>query len=352
MPRVALLLPLALLGLSLACTGSETDEPPAAERNSALAAADARLAGFDLPAAENGYRDASRDPEAALGAAIGASYLAFLRGDVVEADRALATVEATAGTARDGIRLRRAMLALEVGKIDRAVELCKANELPAARMIRAEDHLSTGRAEEARALLDPLSRGGDGVAQLARNYLRLLDHPNHLVHGLADSQALWALGAREDALASALPLLPLLTETSDVASGDLLLWAGRAATGGRPEEGLALLDAVGEPPVNQGWRVEATRAIALVALGRDAEGLRIFASLSKRASRPDVMADGLADARATAITLSRDKDTALELADDLQTAAVAVALLHAGEREAALKAAPPGTVIRTYLESP
>ena len=49
--------------------------------------------------------------------------------------------------------------------------------------------------------------------------------------------------------------------------------AGRAAAMGLPEIAIGLLDEIIAPPPGQAWRIEATRAIALLVQGNEEEGV-------------------------------------------------------------------------------
>ncbi len=126
----------------------------------------------------------------------------------------------------------------------------------------------------------------------------------------------------------------------------MLLWAGRAATSGRPTIGSGLLDAIDVPPDGQIWRVQATRAILAIAEGEDEAGLEIFVSLAQ-AGAP---ADGLGDALATAASVAKSRATAKVLASKVETVAAARGL-EAAQATAAAKAVAPGSLYRDFLEN-
>jgi hypothetical protein len=83
-----------------------------------------------------------------------------------------------------------------------------------------------------------------------------------------------------------------------------------------------------------------------VADGEGAKALAIFNNLAEGGAP----ADGLADARATAIALTDDAELAKQLAGDQESAAVARGLLKVGASEAAQEA-NPGGVLGKYLGS-
>ena len=83
-----------------------------------------------------------------------------------------------------------------------------------------------------------------------------------------------------------------------------------------------------------------------VAEGDVEEGGRIFSALQE-AGAP---ADGLADAMATACALTDDRAAAKQLAGQVESAAAARCLLHAGAGRAAMDQAPSGAM-KTFLEN-
>ena len=136
--------------------------------------------------------------------------------------------------------------------------------------------------------------------------------------------------------------LPICADKSEL----LLLWAGRAVTHGRPDLAQGMLDAIVVPPPDQGWRVEATKALIAIADGRDEEGIAAFQALAD-AGAPG---DGLQDALATAAGLTKNTETAGKLAGQLKSVAAARGLLEAGSSDGAREAVPPGDFAK-YLEN-
>lgn len=62
-------------------------------------------------------------------------------------------------------------------------------------------------------------------------------------------------------------------------------------------------------------------------------------------------ADGIADARATASALLKDRASAKQLVDGLESAAVARSLLSAQAPVAAVNQSPDGSTIKSFLEN-
>lgn len=312
------------------------------------ATAEAALVAGDLPTALAAYAAGVEKNPADVDLATGAAYGALLEGDLDRADRLLAAAEAEAGPRLDELKLRRALVSLRKQDIDGVKTHASASKLPAARLLTAETLLADGEPEAAREHLAAATEAGGAFAQAARGYTSLLDDSDSSVAGLAEAQALWALGVRDVAVKSAFELVRLLPEEREDRGELLLLWAGRAATvKGQSEAARTMLELQFFPPDGQAWRKPATLAIIACAEGNGAECEAQFQRLE---GAGDVA--GVADARATAAFLiaESDADVAARLVGPYRTEAAARALLEAGDRAGAAAVAPPG-IFRTYLSS-
>jgi hypothetical protein len=309
---------------------------PAAEE---VQAASATLQSGDLPGAAAAYDAAAQAHPTSVDAVSGAAMLAMMRGDLAYADSLLAEVEVHAGDRIGEVRLRRAMIAAQVGDdFDRVWQLGVASGLPVGYLLAGEAALVSGEREEARELFDQVDDGGS-VAATAQTYMALIDDPEPLVAGLCESQALWALGKRTAAVRSVADLLPRYPDDREDRNQRLLTWAGRAATVGRVKTGKKLLKSMVGAPPGQKWRKRATRAMLFCADGDGDKCVELLDKLEGIAP-----ADGLADARVTAAYIIGPQDpvTAKELAGRYRSNAAAQALYRAGRKKAARKAAPPG----------
>lgn len=134
-------------------------------------------------------------------------------------------------------------------------------------------------------------------------------------------------------------------ETREDGADQLLLWAGRAAAVGETAIATSLLDAITVPPPGQGWRVQATRALATCVDGDGQACLTQF-----EAVRLGAPADGYTDAAATAALGIAEKDpaTARALLEGLSGDAVARAYAAIGEKGAAA-AAVTDPVLKSQL---
>ena len=300
----------------------------------------------DLPGAAAQYDELAGKHANSVHVAVGQAYTKMLAGDYAGADAALAAAEEGAGEQLGEVKLRRALVALEAGDLDNVKTHGAASGLPEGKLLAAEVHLVDLESEEAGAILREISGEGGAVGTTASAYLSMLDSGDQIRAGLAEATALWALGERQPACESAEELVKALPEDDESKAGQILLWAGRAATSGVPSVGASLLDELSFPPDGQAWRVQATRAIIAAAQGEADEAIRIFAALDEGGAP----ADGLADARATACALVGDKPKARELVGDLESPAVARCLSEAGAAVIAPQRAPDGP-LKNYLEN-
>lgn len=306
-----------------------------------LSAADRALAAGDFAGAGQAWEAALQADPADADAAIGLAYVRLLAGDEAEADRLLAAAAATAPERAGDIALRRALVAQRRGDLD-AVEAHGVQSGSAAgRLLAAEVALVDGDHARARARLDVARGDPGGVGETARAYLALLDAPRGA--GVAEVQALWALGERRLAVRSAPAALRAWAEGRDDAAEAWLVWAGRAAVVGEGSLARQLTAQVPAPPAGQAWRVPVTLALADCGEGR------VEACRSGLAAVTDAPPEALADARVTAADLvaAVDPAAAAALLDGLTGDAAARARAALGDAGAATLAADP--VLRAVL---
>ncbi|MDP2311445.1 MAG: hypothetical protein Q8P41_00955 [Pseudomonadota bacterium] len=271
----------------------------------AIADAEAKLKAGDLAGATLAYEDAAKKAPTNVDAATGAAYVKVLGGDFAAADAYLMAAEATAGERAGEVKLRRAFVAMETGDLDKVKEYASGSALPAGQLIAGEAELADGNRDAAKALFEAAKADNSPIGATATTYLELMSDANPLVAGLSEAQALWALGQRRIAVRSVEDLVKAYAESRDDGGDQLLLWAGRAAAVGETAIAYSLLDSITVPPAGQGWRVQATRAMATCVDGDSPKCLELF-----EAVRPGAPADGYADARATAALAIAEKDPA------------------------------------------
>ena len=314
-----------------------------------VAAAEGKLIAGDLPAADAAYAEAAAAAPTNVDAATGAAYMALLRGDYAAADALLAAAEPGATEAGPqavaDLNLRRALIALEAGELEDVRKYGEQSGAPVGQLLAAEVALADGEREEAAELLRAV-RGGQ-AEETARSYLELIEDDNPLVAGLSEATALWSLGEEKVAVRSVEELFKALPDDQDGRDELLLVWASRAATVGETGIARGLVESLIFAPDGQGWRKTATLAIIACAEGDGDTCVEEFGRIETTAP-----SDGLADAKATAASLiaDQDADVARQLAGSLRTGGAARALLEAGDRAAAAKAAPSGP-LKSYLES-
>ncbi len=298
----------------LAWLASGTDVGPM------VAQGDAALHDGRLPDAEAHYADAIGADPSDRPALEGASYTALLRGDYDESDRLLRLV----GDDPDTL-LRRALVAHAKGDLDAVRDLGLRSGLPTGQVLAAEVHLADAEGVKARQLLAPLANESGQVGEAARAYLAMLTSEDPAAQQHAELTALWALGKRQVACDSAVEVIPAL-QSSDDRNLYALVWAGRAVTSGDPDGAEVLLDAIDLPPIDQAWRVYATRGMVQIARGQNDAGVATFEALAS-AGAPG---DGLSDALVTAAALTRDPAVAERLAGSVEGVAASRALQAAG----------------------
>lgn len=311
----------------------------------AVEEADAMLKAGDLAGAAAAYEGAAQKAPTHVDAASGAAYMKVLAGDFAGADALLAAAEPAAAERAGELKLRRAFVAIETGDLDKVKEFAAASGLPAGQLLAAEVELADGNRDAAKALLESAKADAGPVGTTAGTYLELMADANPLVAGLAEAQALWALGKRRIAVRSVEDLVKAYAETREDGADQLLLWAGRAAAVGETAIATSLLDAITVPPPGQGWRVQATRAIATCVDGNGPECVTQF-----QAVRLGAPSDGYTDAAATAALgiAEKDPETARTLLDGLSGDAVARAYVSMGDKAAAA-AAVSDPVLKTQL---
>ena len=297
---------------------------------------DALLKAGDVTGASSKYEEALTKDATNIDVAIGAAYTRMLAGQYDKADAALAGAEVTAADKLPEIKLRRAIIAMQDGDLDKVKEHATASGLPAAKLLLAEAELADGNRDVAKGLLEGISGDAGSVGATAKQYLALMADANPLVQGLSETQALWALGQHKVAVRSVEELVKAYAETHDDGGAQVLMWAGRAASIGEADIAWNLIEAVGVPPEGQAWRVEATRGIAWCAQAEAQKCLETFEIVKKIAP-----ADGYVDARVTAaaVIAPRDPATARQLLDGMTGDGAARVLASMGDKAGAAAAA-------------
>lgn len=306
----------------------------------AVAGADALLVAGDVPGGIAAYEAAATAYPDNVDAAVGAAYGAYLQGQYPKAEALLAGIEAKAAERAGEIKLRRALVALAAGNLDQVRTHGEASGLPAGKLLAAEVALADGERDKASTLLKEAQAGPSAeVGRTAGEYLALIGDEDLRVQGLSETQALWALGQRKIAVQSVEELVKSIPDEREDKEAILLLWAGRAASAGEAEVAGRLVDSIGFAPAGQQWRVVATKALVACGSGEGDACKTLLDGLEGTAPP-----DGLKDARATAALLLADKDAAraIEIAGPGPSAAVARALLAAGDVAGAKRAIAGG----------
>lgn len=308
-----------------------------------VADAEGLLKAGDLAGAATKYEEGLKKSPTNADLATGAAYTRMLAGDTSGADAALAAAEAASKdpAQQSQLRLRRALVAIQSGDLDKARGPAEASGLAVGKLLAAEIDLANGNRDQARTLLQGVAETSNtgeagAIGQTATAYLSLLNDANPLVSGLSETQALWALGQQKVAVRSVEDLVKAYAETREDGNDQLLIWAGRAAAVGEAQVAYNLLDAITVPPPGQAWRVPATRAIATCAEGKGPECVGLFAELRNLAP-----GDGFLDASVTAALVVADKDpaSARALVDGLSGDGVARVLVAVGDKAGAARAA-------------
>ncbi len=335
---------LLLMGL-IACGG---DEPPEVQPDKVdLRQAVSALRAGEMAAALSTFDAGVAADPTSYDAAVGASFGALISGDLDRADALLAGVKVSAGQKSAEILLRRAVVASRKGDMAATRTFAESSGLEAGMVLAAEAALADGDPDGAIQLLTPIAEGSGVHADLAGAYMALLKDEDPIVAVLAEGYALWGLGQRSAAVSAVEGLILALPEDRTGRDAELMLWAARAASEGEPEVAIQLLESVRTAPAGQGWRIEATRAIALCAKGETATCIEKLKALEDNAP-----ADGLLYARITAaLQLGPEQKTeAVALIGERVSHASARAALRFGELEMAKRLSPDG-MFKRYLES-
>jgi tetratricopeptide (TPR) repeat protein len=298
----------------------------------------------DLPGGIAAFDKALKDSPKSVSAAIGASYGAYLQGDYARADQILAKAEEQAGKNVGEIKLRRALVAMKAGDLDKVRKEAQASGLATGKLFAAEVALADGERDTATALLNEARLSSDqAVSATAAGYLALMQDGDPLIQGLSEAEALWALGQRRVATRSVEEILRSLSDDNPRKSELLLIWAGRAAAAGEVQVASNLVEAVVYPPPNQNWRRIATQALVACADGDEAKCRGLLDGLEGAVPKA-----ALLDARATAAILLAPKDSAgaARIVGQEPSVASARALLAAGNVDAARKIVPNGLFAR------
>ena len=292
------------------------------------AEAEAKLKAGDLAGAASVYDAALQKSPTDVDLASGAAYLKLLQGNAQAADSLLAGVEASAGAKLPEVKMRRALVAMKTGDLDQVKTHALAAGTPAGKLLAAEVNLADGDPTAAKGLLEQVKATEGPIGVTASGYLDLLGDSNPLVAGLAETQALWALGQRPIAVRSVEDLVKAYAGAREDGAEQLLVWAGRAVSVGEPAIATNLLDAIPVAPQGQVWRVQATKAMIACAEGNGADCIAGFERIVTISP-----ADGYADARATAALLiaDRDAETAKRLLEGQTTDAAARAWATLGD---------------------
>lgn len=321
-----------MLMFAFALLGCGQEEGSEGGPSGQVAKAEALLKAGDLTGAAAVYSAAIVQSPTDVDVVSGAAYMKMLEGNLDAADLLLQGVEAAAAVRLPEIKMRRALLAMKSGDLDAVKAHGSAAATPEGRLLAAEVSLADGDRAAAKAELTALATEAGTVGETASAYVALINDKNSLVAGLAEVQALWALGQRPIAARAVEDLAKAYASEHDDGPDQLLLWAGRAVTVGEWAIAANLLDAITVAPRGQVWRMQATVAMVQCAEGKGPECLAGFDRILTISP-----ADGYADARATAALLiaARDLETARKLVEGQQGDSVARALALMGEMAAA-----------------
>lgn len=337
--------PLLVLAIGLGC-GDLQAMLGGGDDDTIVAAAEQKLSAGDLPGAAAEYQGLAATHPDSVAVAVGLSYVQLLQGDLDAADGTLAAIEPKAGEKVGEIKLRRALVALEKRELEQVETFGVDSGLPEGKLLAAEAFLVELDSDRALELLRELSADGGVVGETARTYLELLESGNQHKGALAEVSALWALGDRAQAVESVEDSLKNLPEEPSKGK-QILLWAGRAVTSGRPDIARSLLEDT-FPPEGQQWRYQATLAMIEIADGNPDDGIGILQGLREA---PDVPSDGVEDAIATACGVAKDPEVARRLVEGMESSAVARCLHQAGASADAAARAPAGG-LKSFLENP
>lgn len=310
--------------------------------------AEALLKSSDLPAAHDKYLEIYAANQSSVYAASGLAYSHVLRGEYDKAENLLVAIDndqLDPGLVSD-VKLRRTLVAWHQKDFDQVKSLGEASGTPTGKLMAGEAHLADANPNGAIPLFEDASKDGGVVGETAKTYLSYMRDDDGKLRSLAEASALWSIGEYGAACESAQFALEALDEEYAQRNEMALLWAGRAATMGPVESAEQMLEFISVPPVGQEWRIPATQALVHFRNEEYDDGIALFNMLATGGAP----ADGLADALATAVSLTKDPEKAKEISSGLESNAAARGLLEVGEAGAAKSAAPSGSLKR-YLES-
>jgi tetratricopeptide (TPR) repeat protein len=329
--------------LSVGCGGGEPGEPAVtfADQDASAMLSAGNVSGA-LAAWKENYSSNPNNTDNAVGAA----YAALLEGRLVEADAILAKAEPTAGAALGGIRVRRTLIALEMGDNAKVLEYGKSSGVAEGQVLAAEAALCDSDWDSAKALFSPIRTAPAPVGTTASVYVERLEEEDPVWGTLAEAEACWALGQRSEAVDTIQEVFEDLPITWDNRAEEALVWAGRALREGQADVAKGLIKKTKGLPAFQKWRLAATQAHILCANG-DAKGcVRKLEGLDSSAP-----AMGRSHARAMGAMLlgSDHADEALRLLGEDHTVASAFAAHSIGDSAEAMRHAP-SSFFRTFLK--
>jgi len=333
----------AILLFSVGCGGDETAEPGvtvAGQDASAL------LTAGDVSGALAAWKENYSSDPGNTDNAIGAAYAALLQGQLVEADAILAKADATSGAELGGIRVRRTLIALEMGDNAKVLEYGKSSGMAVGQVLAAEAALCDSDWDSAKTLFSPIRTAPAPVGTTASVYMERLEEEDPVWGALAEAEACWALGQRSWAVESIQEVFGGLPTAWDNRAEEALVWAGRALREGQVDVATDLLKKTKGLPAFQKWRLAATKAHVLCAKG-DARGcVRKLKALDSGAP-----ALGRTHARAMGAMLlgSEHAEQAVALLGEDQTVASAFAAHSIGDSAEAIRHAPP-SFFKTFLK--
>ncbi len=321
-----------MLVFAFALLGCGEQEGATGGPSGQVAKAEALLQAGDLSGAAVVYAAALAAAPTNVDVVSGAAYMKLLEGNFKAADALLQGVEAAAADRLPEIKMRRALVALKSGDLDSVKVHGSAAATAEGRLLAAEVSLADGDRAAAKVELNALAAEVGPVGETAAAYLALINDKSSLVAGLAEVQALWALGQREIAARAVEDLAKAYASEHEDGPDQLLLWAGRSVAVRESAIATNLLDAIPVAPQGQVWRMQATLAMVDCAEG---EAAKCLAGFDRILTISPV--DGYADARATAALLIAGSDPAAarKLLEGQAGDSVARALASLGEMEAA-----------------
>jgi hypothetical protein len=270
--------------------------------------------------------------------AVGAAYGALLEGRLSDADSILASVEPTAGADLGGIRVRRALIALEMGDNAKVLEYGKSSGTAEGQVLAAEAALCDSDWDSAKLLFSPIRTAPAPVGTTATVYFDRLEQTEPVWGSLAEAEACWAMGQRSWAVESIKDVFDALPASWENLAEEAVVWASRALREGQLDVAKALVKKSDGLPAYQKWRGDATTAHILCAEGKARACVQKLQALDS--SAPPM---GLSHARAMGAMLlgAEHSKQAMVLLGEDQTVAAAHAALSIGDSAEALRHAPP-----------